>query len=279
VNIELTPKEGYKWPFDIWEPMITVNGNLSSIGLWENTRDVNTDFSAEEIAAASGNTQPHPDPVSPPGSNPVSDDNDPVSDNSTTPGSDNPTTPGTGGATTPGSGEPGSIVPPTVQDNVITIIVPNPSNPENQWVITISAQGVTIANNTQFYLWFIAVTNGRGAADYTGPFVATSTTDASGVTKLNIDADNLLKPDGTKGYLPTGSYKIKYADSQTGTTYVGTTSDAINILIAGDIDNESDENTAGASGGGCNGGMGLMTVLFAGLSLAAMKKANRDSFH
>jgi hypothetical protein len=190
--------------------------------------------------------------------------------------------------------------PPTVPDNTITIVIPSPGNTGSagqQWTIGITpAGGVPIPNNVQFYFWFI-VWNTSGSnsikasntTTYVGPFVAKSVTDASGVTTLDIDVNNLIKPDGTKGSVPAGSYKIQFADSETGEKYVGTTPEAITTEGTAEtpvspvepdpvepdpvepnpvvpVNPETPSRSSG-SGGGCNTGYGIIGLLLVGIAL------------
>jgi hypothetical protein len=156
-----------------------------------------------------------------------------------------------------------------VSDNTVTITIPNPLNPGQQLTLTITAAGgVTIPNNVQFYFWFVGGSfsssgtsvRANNTSEYVGPFLANSITNASGVTTLDIDVNNLIKPDGTKGSVPAGSYKVKFADSETGEKYIGTTPEAISI--AGTA-----TGTGGGGGGGCNTGYGLIGLLFMGFAI------------
>jgi hypothetical protein len=167
-------------------------------------------------------------------------------------------------------------VPPTAPENTITITIPSITNPGQQWTITITATGgVPIPSNVQFHFWFIVWNTNEGnsikAANtptYVGPFVAKSVVNDSGVTTLDIDVNNLIKPDGTKGSVPDGSYKIQFADSETGEKYVGTTPEP--IVVEGAASStlppvEPDETSS--RGGGCNTGYGLISLLLTGFAL------------
>jgi hypothetical protein len=196
----------------------------------------------------------------------------------------------------PEPNEPGDTEPPTVPDNTVTITIPSTTNPGQQWTISITAAGgVSIPENIQFYFWFIVWNSSSSSiktastATYVGPFVTKSVKDTSGATALDIDVNNLIKPDGTKGSVPSGSYKIQFADSETGEKYVGTTSEA--IIVEGTTQNptpaEPDPvepnpmeppsptdpdpvvpinpetpSQGRGSGGGCNTGYGLIGLLF-----------------
>jgi hypothetical protein len=119
-----------------------------------------------------------------------------------------------------------------------SITVLDPTNPKQRLILTITGNGgVTIPNNVQFHFWFVAGSSSssgtsvraNSTSEYIGPFVAKSVTDASGVTTLDIDVNKLVKPDGSKGSVPTGSYKIQFVDSGTEETYIGITSELITI--------------------------------------------------
>jgi hypothetical protein len=92
--------------------------------------------------------------------------------------------------------------------------------------------------------------------------VATSVTNDAGDATLDIDVNNLVKPDGTKGTVPEGSYMIKFADSETGTTYVGTTQEPITVQAAPETPSSDSDG-----GGGCNTGYGVVGLLLMRMAL------------
>jgi hypothetical protein len=158
--------------------------------------------------------------------------------------------------------------PPTIPDTVVITITP--VNSGREIVITIKTKdGKPVPANVEFYVWFmIRVTsssNSYSAKDtpqYHGPFVVKSATDASGNSTLDIDVNNLVKPDGTKGSIPKGTYTIKFADSKTGETYVGTIEDVkLEATQTDDPDPDPD------SDGGCNAGYGVIGLLLTGFAL------------
>jgi Synergist-CTERM protein sorting domain-containing protein len=179
--------------------------------------------------------------------------------------------PGPGPTPTPDPEPTDPTAPPTVPDTTTTAVVPATENPGRHFSLSIvAAGGVPIPNNVQFHFWFIVeISSSAGirAADtsaYVGPFVARSVTSASGATTLDIDADNLKKPDGSKGSVPAGSYRVKFADSETGQKYVGTTPVAITIEETATVpDRPVNPNPSPSSqgGGGCNAGYGTIGLL------------------
>jgi hypothetical protein len=160
-----------------------------------------------------------------------------------------------------------TTLPPAAPDNTVTITIPSPTNPGQQWTISITSEGgVPIPANVQFYYWFIPVNNSRtggiSVSDVpkdVGPFVEKSTINDTGATTLNVDVNNLIKPDGTKGSVPGGSYKIQFADSETRNTYVGTTE---TITVKGTSETSPSNNS-----GGCNTGYGIIGLLLMGIAL------------
>jgi hypothetical protein len=116
----------------------------------------------------------------------------------------------------------------------------------------------------------------KDVSEYIGPFVVNSITDSSGRSTLDIDVNNLVKPDGTKGSVPAGSYKIQFADSETGSTYVGTTQEPVTVKAPSENpatpndpatpDDPAPENPS-SGGSGCSAGYGFIGLLLMGFAL------------
>jgi hypothetical protein len=165
---------------------------------------------------------------------------------------------------TPTSGGGGGE-PPTFDDTV-DITFPNDPVRRDHLSITITTKnGTPVPPSIIFYVWFWpATTTGNSSlqakADnsYYGPFVVNSVANADGGTDLDIDVNNLLTPEETKGSIPAGSYKIQFADKDTGSEYVGT-------IEAIALQGTSDSETQSSGGGGCNAGYGLFGLLLAGM--------------
>ncbi|MDR1379317.1 MAG: leucine-rich repeat domain-containing protein, partial [Synergistaceae bacterium] len=98
----------------------------------------------------------------------------------------------------------------------------------------VSSNGSPIPVEVWFQILLLVQPENTGAAldydvstladeKYYGPFLVKSASNASGGTKLDIDVDNLKKPNGSKGFIPAGSYKVKFADNSSSPVYVGMT--------------------------------------------------------
>jgi hypothetical protein len=174
-------------------------------------------------------------------------------------------------ASTPVSDDNIPTQPPTVPDTTVTTLTPDTANPDKHWSLTVTANnGLSIPNNLRFYFWFVVATRtdsrGADAPGSYGPFVTESVADSSGA-KLDIDVEKLKKPDGTAGSVPSGSYKIQFADADTGTTYVGTSKEVIAVKGTGES-----SSTVNRGSGGCDAGMGGVLALLIGTSLAVWRK-------
>jgi hypothetical protein len=90
------------------------------------------------------------------------------------------------------------------------------------------------------------------SAEYYGPFLVKSIQGENGATTLDIDVNNLIKPDGTKGFIPAGSYKIQFVEDVSDPTYAGMTE--VIELPATQIDD--DPEVEESAGGGCDAGFG-----------------------
>jgi hypothetical protein len=119
--------------------------------------------------------------------------------------------------------------------------------------------------------------------EFYGPFLVKSV-QSEGGTKLDIDVDNLIKPDGTKGSIPAGPYKIRFADDSPTPTYVGTT-DTVELPATkdsskpdptpGDDTPGGDEPSDEGSGGGCDAGFGATGLAGALVTLAVAAKGSK----
>ncbi|MDR3231137.1 MAG: SYNERG-CTERM sorting domain-containing protein, partial [Synergistaceae bacterium] len=166
------------------------------------------------------------------------------------------------------SGPVSGDIPPEIPDTTETVTTPVAGSTGGEWRLTLTPpSGATIPNHTPFYVWFMVVNSSVNRAansilrpysddDFFGPFVTESVVDAAGNTVLEVDVDNLKNPDGTQGILPAGSYKIRYADSATRETFVGTTSGT--LTTQGTTQNSPDSGS-----GGCNAGFGSTLMLAA----------------
>jgi hypothetical protein len=145
----------------------------------------------------------------------------------------------------------------------------------------VTSDGTPIPAEVWFKIWLLVQPGNTSAGysslaneEYYGPFLVKSVQGESGA-KLDIDVDNLIKPDGTKGSIPAGSYKVKFVDDSPTPVYVGTT-DTIELPAtgagAGPGPAPGDE---GSSGGGCDAGLGAMGFVWALLAPAMAVNGNR----
>jgi hypothetical protein len=149
----------------------------------------------------------------------------------------------------------------------------------------LTSDGTPIPAEVWFKIWLLVPSGSATAEEYYGPFLGKSSEGESG-TKLDIDVDNLVKPDGTKGSIPAGSYKIKFADDSPTPAYIGTT-DTIELPATrtstepepapGGEDSFDEGSSSG--GGGCDAGLGtagfavVLVVLAAAANDSRKKKA------
>jgi Synergist-CTERM protein sorting domain-containing protein len=151
--------------------------------------------------------------------------------------------------------------------------------------VSITTNGQPIPSNVLFYVWLIldpaksggASVNDVSAGGYYGPFVVQS---AAG--SFNIDVNNLKKPDGTKAFIPTGSYIVKFADKSsvdagTDPKYVGTSETSVSLKATGDDSSSSDGGSnrtsgSGGGGGGCDAGFAGIFALLAATMIIRKKR-------
>jgi hypothetical protein len=269
---------------ELWSQVNDVSASLSypNAGTIDTYRLEFTDgskFSVLQVSVVKKNVEPTPTPTPEPEPTP---DPEPTPTPEPEPTPDPEPTPEPEPTPTPEPAIP--IMPPTVEDNTVSAVVPDPSNPDKHWAITITTdEGLPIPDKMRFYFWFIVVTgeNSRNASASSygyGPFVAESVADSSGATKLDIDVENLENADGTIGSVPSGEYKIQFADADTGTIYVGTSSEILTVKGTGvpTADETADETKVGSAssggGGGCDAGIGVIGTLLVSLFLVSSKK-------
>jgi hypothetical protein len=139
-----------------------------------------------------------------------------------------------------------------------------------------TANGQPIPANVWCYVWLMFNPANSGGASvndasggYYGPFVVKS---AAG--RLDIDVNNLTKPDGTKGSIPAGSYTIKFADKDSvdagiDPQYVGTSETSVSLKATGD---DSSSSGSSSGGGGCDAGASGVIALLAAAMILRKKR-------
>jgi hypothetical protein len=166
--------------------------------------------------------------------------------------------PGTDPQPSPGTDTPN--VPPSVIDNTTVEIVNSNSNIVAISVIT--KDGAPIPPGTLFYVWLLLQQSSQNLSaraepeDYNGPFIVESKEGT-----LEIDVNDLKKPDGTKASIAAGLYIVKFIDK--GGKYIGTTKPFA----------LEDTNVKESGGGGCDTGYGLFGLLLAGFVMLKCRKA------